>query len=60
MLQEHVSTEYEITNIFKPNAPLADVDEYLEKLGNDLTKRYHIIKVGGPRSSLDRNYLDRN
>jgi len=56
MLQEHLGSEYEITNIFKPNAPLADVDEYLQKFGNDLTKRYHIIIVRGPRNSLDRNY----
>ena len=56
MLHEHLGTEYEITNIFKPNAPLDDVDEYLEKIGNDLTKQCHIIIVGGPRNSLDRNY----
>jgi len=56
MLKEHLGSEYEITNIFKPNAPLADVDEYLEKPGNDLTTRYHIIIVGGTRNSLDRNY----
>jgi hypothetical protein len=24
MLQEHLGTEYEITNIFKPNAPLPE------------------------------------
>jgi hypothetical protein len=56
MLQEHLGNEYEITNISKPNAPLADVDEYLKKFGNDLIMRYHIIIVGGPRNSLDRNY----
>ena len=55
MLQGHLGTAYKITNIFKPNAPLADVNEYLEKFGNDFTKGYHIT-VGGPRNSLDRNY----
>jgi hypothetical protein len=55
MFQEHLDTKYEITNTLKPNAPHADVDEYLEKLGNDLTKQYIII-VGGPRYSLVRNY----
>ena len=35
MLQEHLGTEYEITSIFKFNAPLANVSEDLGKLGND-------------------------
>lgn len=56
MLQEHLVTEYEITSIFKPNAPLANIIVDLRRLGNDLTKRDHIIIVGGPRNSLDRNY----
>jgi hypothetical protein len=34
MLQEHLGTEYEITSIFKPSAPLANVVEDLEKLGS--------------------------
>jgi hypothetical protein len=55
MLQENLGTEREITSIFKPNAPLADVDEDLWKLGNDVAKRDH-IKIGGPGNSLDRNY----
>jgi hypothetical protein len=56
MLQEHLGTEYEITSIFKPNAPLAHVVEDLGKLDNDLTKQDHIIIMGGPGNSLDRNY----
>jgi hypothetical protein len=42
--------------MFKPNAPLANVVEDLGKLGNNLNKRDHIIIVGGPGNSLDRNY----
>jgi hypothetical protein len=38
MLQEQVSTEYEITSFLESIAPLADVVEDLGKLGNDLTK----------------------
>jgi len=55
MLQENLGAECEITSIFKPNAPLANVVEDLRKLGNRLTKRDH-IKMGGPGKSLDRNY----
>jgi len=55
MLQEHLVTEYEIASIFKPNAPLAVIAD-LRKLGNDLTKRDHIIIVGGQGNSLDRYY----
>jgi hypothetical protein len=55
MLEKHLDTEYEITRICKPNAPLANVVEDLGKLGNDLTKWDPIIIVGGPRNSLDRN-----
>jgi len=56
MLQEHLVTGYEITSILNPNAPLANVNLDLRKLDNDLTKRDHIIIMGGPRNSLDRNY----
>lgn len=56
MLQEKLGTEYEVTSIFKPNAPLANVIEDLENLGKDLTKQDHIVIVGGPGNSLDRNY----
>jgi len=34
MLQEHLVTEYEITSIFKLNAPIANVTVDLWKLGN--------------------------
>ena len=54
MLQEHLV--YEITSIFKPNAPPATVIMDLRKLGIDLNKRDHIIVVGGPGNSMDRNY----
>jgi hypothetical protein len=56
MLQEHLVTEYEITSILKPTASVANAIVNLRKLGNDLTKRDHIIIVAGPRNSLDRNY----
>jgi hypothetical protein len=38
MFKEHLGTEYKITNIFKPNAPLANVTEDPGKLDNDLTR----------------------
>jgi hypothetical protein len=56
MLQENLGTQYEFTSIFKPNAPLANVVEGFRNLGNDLTKRDHIITMAGPGNSLDRNY----
>jgi len=37
-------------------APLAYVAKDLGRLGNDLTKQDHIMVVGGPGNSLDRNY----
>ena len=55
MLQEILSKEYEVTCLFKPNAPLANVED-LTKLGKDLTKRDHVTLVGGPGNGLDRNY----
>jgi hypothetical protein len=55
MLQTHLGTEYEVTSIFKPNAPLENVVEDLANLGKDLTKKDHIIIVGGPGNSLERN-----
>jgi hypothetical protein len=56
MLQENLGSKFDICSIFKPNAPLANVVENLGKLGKDLTKRDHIITVGGPGNSLDRNH----
>lgn len=43
-------------SIFKPDAPLANIVENLGKLGNDLTKRDHVIIVGGPGNGLGKNY----
>jgi hypothetical protein len=56
MLQEKLGTEYEVTSIFKPNAPLANVAEDLGNLGEDLTNQDHIVIVGGPGNSLDSKY----
>jgi hypothetical protein len=56
MLQEHLGTDFEITSIFKPSAPLANFVEELGKLGKNLTKRDHVVIVGGPGNKLDRNY----
>jgi hypothetical protein len=55
MLQKHPGTEYVVTSIFKPNAPLANVAEDLRKLVKDFTKQDHIVIVGGSGNSLDRN-----
>jgi hypothetical protein len=41
-------------SIFKPNVPL--VVEDLGNLGKHLTKRDHIVIVGGPGNSLGRNH----
>jgi hypothetical protein len=51
MLQKHLGTDYEVTSIFKPDAPLENVVEDVANLGKDLT-----VIVGGPGNSLDRNY----
>jgi hypothetical protein len=56
MLQEHLGTDYEVTSIFNPNAPLANVVEDLGKLGKNLTKQDHVVIVEGPGNSLGRNY----
>lgn len=56
MLQEHLGTEYEESQVFLTNAPLANVVEDLGKHGNDFTKRDHIVIVEGPGNSLDRNH----
>jgi len=56
LLQNHFGTEYEATSIFKPNARLENIVEDLENLGKDLTKKAHIVIVGGPENSLERNY----
>jgi hypothetical protein len=51
-----VSIKLLFTSLFKPNAPLANVVEDLGKFGKNLTKRDHVVIVGGPGNSLDRNY----
>jgi hypothetical protein len=56
MLKENLGTKFYIVSIFKPNAPLAKVVEDLGKLGTGLTKQDHIVIVGGPGNSLDRNH----
>jgi hypothetical protein len=55
MLKESLGKGFDIVSIFKPTAPLANVVEDLGKLGKDLTKQDHIVVVGGPGNSLDRN-----
>ena len=56
LLQYHLGSEYEVTNIFKPNAPLENIVEDLAHLGKDLTIRDHTVTVGGPENSLEKNY----
>ena len=56
MLQDKLGTEYKVSSIFKPNAPLAKVIENIDMLGKDLTKQDHIDVVGGPGNNLDINY----
>jgi hypothetical protein len=56
MLQKHLGYEYELISVFKPNAPLENVVEDLANLGKDLTKKDHIVIVGGPGHSLEGNY----
>jgi hypothetical protein len=47
------------TSIFKPNATLGKVVGELKKLSKDLTKNDHVIIVGGPGNSLDRDLNDK-
>jgi hypothetical protein len=56
MLKENLGTKFDICSTFKPNAPLAKVVEDTGELGKGLTKKDHIIIVGGPGKSLERNY----
>jgi len=48
---EHLGTQYDITSIFKPNEHFVNVAEDLRKLGNDFTKRDHIIVLEGHATS---------
>jgi hypothetical protein len=56
MLKESLGKGFDIVGIFKPNTLLGNVVEDLGKLLKDLTKQDHIVVVGGPGNSLDRNY----
>jgi hypothetical protein len=58
MLQENLGSKFDVCSIFKPNAPLTKVTVNIAKLGKGLTKQDHIIIVGGPEYSLERNYHD--
>jgi hypothetical protein len=51
-----MGTKFDMSGIFKPNAALAKVVEDIGKLVKGLTKQDHIIIVGGPGNSLERNY----
>jgi len=55
MLQENLSSKFDVCSHFKPNVPLAKVDEDVRKLGEDLTKQDHVVFVGKARNSLDIN-----
>jgi hypothetical protein len=65
-LREHLHSvlgdEYMVTNIFKPNATLGNAVGELKTLSKDLTKDDHVIIVGGPGNSLNRdlNYNSEN
>jgi hypothetical protein len=57
MVQENLDTKYYMCSIFKPSDPDAKVVEDIGKFCKGLTKQdHHIIIVGGPGNSLDRNY----
>jgi hypothetical protein len=43
-------------SIFKPNASLENIVEDLANLGKGLTKKDHIVIVGGPGNNLERNH----
>jgi hypothetical protein len=51
-----LGTIFDVCSIFKPNASIAKVVEDIGKLGKGLTKPDHIIIVGGPGKSRDRNF----
>jgi hypothetical protein len=56
LLQKHLGSEYEVTSVFKPSAPLATVIEDLQNLSKDLNKKDHIVIVGGPENIPHGNY----
>jgi hypothetical protein len=41
MLRETFGSNFEVSSIFKPNAPVAKVEEDLGKLGKGITKQDH-------------------
>ncbi|KAJ4425506.1 hypothetical protein ANN_27700 [Periplaneta americana] len=53
--KEELGSDYEICSIVKPSAGLTHLTEDLVKLSSDFTKRDHIVIVGGPGNSLDRD-----
>jgi hypothetical protein len=53
-LHSILGDEYMVTNIFKPNATHGNVVVELKELSKDFTKD-HVIIVGGPGNSLDRD-----
>ncbi|KAJ4437507.1 hypothetical protein ANN_17652 [Periplaneta americana] len=55
LLKEELGTDYEICSIVKPSAGPTHVTEDLVKLSSGFTKRDHIVIVGGPGNSLDRD-----
>jgi hypothetical protein len=56
MHRETLGKIFDIVSIVKPNAPLGNVVEDLGKLGNNFTKKDHIVIVSGPGNNLGRNY----
>jgi hypothetical protein len=53
--KKNLATKFEVCSIFKPNAPVAKIVEDVRKLHKDLTKKDHIVIVGGAGNSLDTN-----
>ena len=55
MPKEDLGKNLNVESIFKPSAELADVTKDLVKLTSNFTKGDHVVVVGGPGNSLDRN-----
>jgi hypothetical protein len=55
MVQENMGNKYDMSSIFKPSDPHAKVVQDIGKIRKGLTKQDHIIILGGPGNSLDRN-----
>jgi hypothetical protein len=56
MLRETLGKKFDIVSIVKPSAPITNVVHNLDDLDKYFTKQDHIIIVGGPGNSPDRNY----